>query len=284
MATDASELWSDIVPKFVRIPLLAYKHRRLVQYWTYRGLVAIGRGKSDIAVLGRSAVGKSVLTERLRGLPNDLSWTAPTLSRAVETAVVSLKKAPLILRTIPGQTSRERDDGIHEAMSSHGKLNGIIYVTDWGYTSVRDEALRQDMIASHGLEKLEDARKFNLESEIRDFEEVTARIRESVARCGRPKWLLIAVNKADLFYDKIDEAQAYYHPRLNSPFTAPLRRMIEQVGLDNIRCEAVPVCSWKEDFEWNGEKVPSRMNEGDSRILFSNLYKKIAEMSLVGEN
>lgn len=264
LGADASELWSDIAPKFVRGPYLAYKHRRLVQYWTYRALVAIGRGKSDIAVLGRSAVGKSVLTERLRGLPKDLSWTAPTLSRTVETAVVSVEKSPLIVRTIPGQASRERDDGIHEAMSSHGKLDGIIYVADWGYTSVRDEAIRRDMIASHGLERLEDARKFNLESEIRDFEEVTARIRESIARCGKPNWLLIAVNKADLFYDKIDEAQAYYHPRLNSPFTVSLRRMIEQVGLDNIRCEAIPVCSWMEDFEWNGEKVLSKINEGDS--------------------
>lgn len=276
---EINEAWSEIVPNFVKYPYLAYKRRHFLQYWLKRGALLMGRGKSDVVILGRSAVGKSLLTDRLRGLPGDLNWVAPGISRSVESAVLRAGSKPMIIRTIPGQVSRERDAGIHEAMSEHNHLRGVIYVADWGYTDVRDESVRRDQIDREGIDTLEKVRQSNLTAEVADFNEVTLRIRESIARCGKPVWLLIVVNKADLFFDRMDEAQAYYHPQLESAFTAPLRRLIEHVGNNNLRCNAVPVCSWLEDFSWNNETEQSKMGEGQARLLFKNLHQKVAQLS-----
>lgn len=238
-------------------------------------------GKTDVAVLGRSAVGKSVLLERLQGLPGQFDWRPPDLSRKVETCVLRLKR-PVIARTIPGQISRERDAGIHEVFSSHRSLEGLIYVTDWGYTDIREEAVRRDYIENKGLDTIGKLRKFNLDAEIRDLEIVSERIRELWSRCKRPKWIMIACNKTDLYHKTINEAQDYYHPETKSKFTDVLDRLRNEVGRTNIECRAVPVSCWLEAFNWNGKTKNIELDENGSRALFENFFNVLQELNDIG--
>jgi energy-coupling factor transporter ATP-binding protein EcfA2 len=271
------ELWKEIVPKFIRVPLTLYKNRVSIERWVKRAQVIANLGKTNIAVLGRSGVGKSVLLQRLNGLPGKVNWNPPPPSREVEPAVLDVNGRAQIVRVIPGQTSRERYNGLHESLGKHRSVRGVIYVTDWGYTDERKKAVKTDMIAQQGLNTVAKIRDFNLERERRDFELVCERIRESVSRLGCPHWLMIVVNKADLFMNQIDEARAYYHPSGMSSFTAPLIRLINYVGASHLRCDAVPLSSWGESFEWGEETVPTRLAEVEARALIQNFVKHLDE-------
>ena len=237
------ELWSSIIPQVLRVPVTAYNNRqRLQRWWTHLSHLS-GKGDTNIVVTGRSAVGKSLLSCRMRGIANDLTFKLPSLSTEVESSVISVGDWARIVRVIPGQTSREQDLGFHEAFSKHNHLAGVIHVVDWGYTPIRDATIRQKLIKEDGIETIERIRQYNLKIELNILKSLCDRIRESSVRCQRPKWLLIAVNKADLFLDSLDSAQNYYHPKLNSDFTKIINNLLSQVGSQNLLCKAIPTSS-----------------------------------------
>lgn len=273
------EPWTDIVPKFIRAPLLAYKYRNFFRTWTYRGLVAIGWGRTDVVVVGRPGAGKSVLMERLGGQTGDINWQPPSVSSSVESAVLALGQKPLIIRTIPGQDSRERANGLHEALNSHKSLQGIIYVADWGYNAERQAPVAHDRINREGIDTIEKVRSFNLDAELEDFRGIAQRIKDTHARTGEPIWLLVVVNKADLFFRKLGDAQSYYHHGIPSNFSALVNDIIKSVGANSFRYETIPISSWHEDFVWNGKTVQSRLDEGQTRALFANMRDKIIDLS-----
>ncbi len=274
------DLWSEIVPTVLRIPISAYKHRHRIVDWWKRLVVAAGKGRTEIVVTGHSASGKSLLTCRMRGVTEDLMWDPPALSRDIETSIIEVGKWAQIVRIIPGQGSQERDLGLHEAFSTHENLNGVIHVVDYGYTPQRDTAVRKDLIERYGYDTLEKIRMYNLQIELEEIKFVFNRIHESINRCGHPLWLLVAVNKADLFTTKIDEAQRYYHPVLDSAFTSILHDLLKKVGSDNIICDVVPVSSWDADFEWNGEVVPSNIGgTSASRAMMRNFIQMLSALS-----
>lgn len=263
-----NEAWTDIVPDFLRAPTLVYKHRKLVKAWIFRRLLAIGWGRTDVVVLGKPGTGKSVLMERLAGRSGDLNWSAPDVSTVVESVVVTVRDEPLLFRTIPGQESRERDNGLHEALSRHKKLQGIIYVVDWGFNAPRDLSVQRDRIDRGGIDSIEMLRESNLAAELEDFSEVTSRIQSAHSRTNGKFWVLIVVNKADLFFDRLQEAQNYYHPEASSEFKVIMDDLRNRIGRNNIFFEVVPVSSWHEDFHWNGRSVKSHMDESQARALF----------------
>ncbi len=237
-----------------------------------------GLGATRVVMTGRSAVGKSVLSSRMRGLTEDLAWELPVTSEDVESGVITIGEWAQIIRVIPGQGIRERDKGLHEAFYKHDKLRGVIHVVDWGFTCPRDSVVRRQWIREKKRDTIEKLRQHNLEVECRDFEKVCERIRESYAVFKRPKWLMIAVTKADLFMDDLNEAQAYYHPKVESPFTRILKeQLLDKVGDQHITCRAMPVSAWDMNFEWNGEVVPSNIGgTNEARALFRNFLQALA--------
>lgn len=274
------EKWSDIAPSLVKLPITAYKHRKLIQHWWTKLVLAVGRGNTNVVVVGRPSVGKSVLVSNLYGEANDLAWQLPDTSTQVESKAIPLGAWTKVVRVIPGQTSGERYKGIDEAFNQHDHLEGILYVVDWGYTNVRDNIIREVMIKERNIKTIAALRKFNLHNELEDFKLICAKIREAYA-CGRgPKWLLIVVNKADLFFPKLDQAQAYYHPHLNSPFTRILQETVKVVGEKNLQCAAVPVCSWETDLIWGEKRVKSNIGgTKNRRTLLKNLIQQVAVLS-----
>lgn len=282
---DEIDLWDDIIPKAIKVPFLVYKHRHLLHKWLTHIAKASGLGKTDIVVTGRSAVGKTVLSCRMLGMAEDLAWDLPEPSRDVETSVITVGEWARIVRVIPGQTSQERDLGIHEAFSKHDTLQGVIHVVDWGFTPERDATIRQKRIEEDGYDTLDKWREFNQELERNEFEQLCERIRESHSRCGRPKWLVIAANKADLYMDDLNSAQRYYHPKTDSPFTHFLQQLQTRIGADHLKCAAVPVSSWDKDFEWNGKVVKSNVGgTTESRALFRNFVQVVSTLATETDN
>ena len=274
-----SELWSEIVPSAIKMPYHIYKNRYSIQYWYKRLEVSFNKGKTNVVVVGRPSVGKTILTKHLNEKIS-IQTDKPETSSAVEVEVLKLKKWSKIIRTIPGQSSQERYQGLEEAFDKHYSLEGVIYVTDWGYTKVRDRLIEKKLIEEKGIENIQALRNHYLKLELDDFNHILNKIKQAKANKRGPNWLLIAVNKVDLFYDKIDEAQKYYHPDFKSDFTSILNNFLSCVGDQNLKYISLPVACWEEDFIWNSEKIETKLGGMDNkRVLFSNFYKKLTELS-----
>ncbi len=95
------ENWSDIAPSFIKVPLNAYKYRHILQKWWKNLLVYTNRGDTNIVVLGRANVGKSVMASYLYGETNNLSWELPETSKDVESNAFTLGNWTNIVRVIP---------------------------------------------------------------------------------------------------------------------------------------------------------------------------------------
>ncbi len=273
------ENWSDIAPSFIKVPLNAYKYRHSLQKWWKHFLVYMNQGDTNIAVLGRPSVGKSVLTSYLYGETNNLSWELPETSKDVESSAFTLGNWTNIVRVIPGQTTNERYLAINEAFNKSSKLEGIIYVADWGFTDVRDKIIKQQMIEQEGLETIRDIREFNLNLELEDFKQICKEIEKAYAIGKSPKWLLIIVNKADLFFkdSTLNLAQKYYHPKGNSAFSKIIKSTVNIIGEQRFKCAAIPFCSFEKDFIWNNEKVVTKIGgEENRKALMKNFFTTVA--------
>lgn len=253
--------WSDLLGP-AKIPFTLYKHRKWIHEWGLRGVHAVKKDFLDtrVVIIGRAAVGKTVLYDRMRGAVNDFNWKEPAASIEVESDIIKVGHWAKVVRVIPGDTSRERDLGLNKAFNDNPKLEGVIYVVDWGYTRPREQVDVERLIANRGIDTVEKLRAYNLALEQDDLEMMCERIRSLHAQHRRPKWFLIAATKADLNVNALNEMKAYYHPKLDTDFTRILKdRLLHPRGLDSIRHAAVPVSGMREPFEWNGTIVPSQI-------------------------
>lgn len=273
------ENWSDIIPTFVKVPLKAYKYRHSIQKWWKRFLVFTDKGDTNIVVLGRPSVGKSVMAAYLYGETNNLSWELPQTSKDVEAKALTLGDWTHIFRVIPGQTMNERYRGLNEAFNSSTNLEGIIYIADWGFTDVRDQTIKEYMVKEKGITTIHKLRAFNLERELEDFKNICTEIEKAFAIGKAPKWLLIVVNKADLFFDdiKLNKAQAYYHQKGESEFSQILQNLLMRVGEQRLKCAAIPLCSYEKELSWNSKVIQTQMKgEENRKALLANFYSTIA--------
>ncbi len=273
----AIEKWSDIIPSVARVPFSLYKHRHLIQKWWKRTQAYLNTGNTNIVVLGRPNVGKSVMAAYLYGETRNLAWDLPETSTDVEVKALTLEKWTKLVRVIPGQKIPTRDKGLEEALNTHNDLEGVIYLVDYGFTDEKEPFVKQGMIKEDRIDSIEKVRIQNLEKELKDFEYVCEQIRRSFSIGKSPKWLLIVANKADLFFDKLDEVQDYYHPKRDSKFSHILNELLSDVGRQNLKCEVVPLCSYERSFEWNGEVIETKISgETNRRNLAKHFFKTIS--------
>ena len=195
-----------------------------------------------------------------------------------EVGALTLGDWTKLIRVIPGQNVDERHKGLDESLRKNKKLEGIIYVVDWGYTDVKDATSKSRIIAE-GTDSLNKLRDLNLTRELDDFKYICRKIVETFALGTAPKWLLIVVNKVDLFFDKneLDAAQAYYHPKGTSEFSRAIQEFVSEVGEQRIKCASLPLSSYEKDMEWNGETIHTGIKgEENRKALAMNFFKTIS--------
>lgn len=254
-----SDNWFDFVPVVAKPALYAYKYRCLIQEYWKKLQVAVGVGKPNVVITGRAGAGKSVLAAHYYGEASNLEWVVPSSSPSVEVKPINVGEWTKIVHVIPGQDSREREIGLDTAFNSHSGLEGVIHVVDWGYTAIRDSAVQNQIIAS-GVDTVEKIRRKNLQLEIDDFAQVARQISMSISAGRGPKWLVIAVNKVDLFESSLELARQNYHPSCNGEFSKITEDLLRKVGGNNLKIVCLPVCPQPEPFVWGGEKVTSQID------------------------
>jgi len=234
-------------------------------------------GKKNIVFTGLGGAGKTVLFDFLSGQGFKQNYKPPRPSQSVEKGKVRKENRKMAISVLPGQMDSPRMQGINEIFLDKNVVDGVIHVVCNGFVDVRDKTAREFLIKDQSLKTIEKFRQVQLREELRDLDETCKILRQSIQKHQKPKWLLIAVTKIDLFYDKLDVVREYYSPSGSSEFAKRLKLLQTQVGTDNFRWETVPVCTWLNDFEWNNEKAASVLNTDERDHYLTQFAEEMAE-------
>ena len=238
----------------------AYKHRdEIMRAWDR--VMALVRGKkSCIAFTGTMGVGKSALFDYLTGRAYARGYRPRGTSQAAERGEVLTRGSRMGIYVVPGQPSRPRRETLDDLFGGKRKIHGVVHGVANGFITLRCQVAMAALKRDAHITTLEQYTQYQKRNELDDLGETCDKIRNALGKVRQPSWMIVAVTKIDLFYDEIAEVQRYYSPEGDSEFITRMRTLEKQVGTDNFRWEAVPVCSWLEDFQWNGEVQRPSLN------------------------
>ncbi|MEL6345729.1 MAG: GTPase domain-containing protein [Myxococcota bacterium] len=275
--------WDMILTKGASLPIQVYQNRRrLWALWSWLG-ETLDTAYTRIVVTGRPRAGKSTLFQHMIGSAASLDWQKPNPSTGPETYRIPVNEWDQIIRIVPGQQSSARTHALDAAFDSP-HLKGIIHVVDWGFNLPRDDVARkilsQSLIDAKGVDDLTALRIYNQEAECREFEKICDRARNYFLHKKRRLWMAVVATKADLYRAHLTEAQRYYDPDGDSPFSSLIRRLHLDVGRLNVPVIAVPVAPHPEAFVWGSTELgPQILGEDDRRQLLQHLLTRIGEVS-----
>lgn len=252
--------WEDFTPSILKPATYVYKYRHKINEFLVKARVKFKLGVSPhILVLGRGGVGKTVLLDHISDEASSKEWQLPETSSTTELKTAELGEWYKIIAVAPGQNTLERRKAVDNALNTKNNLQGIIYLTDFGYTEIRNEALKEELV-QEGLTDIDSIRKKNLDLELEEFDTFLTFLEHAILNERGPKWLIIGVNKIDLYFDHLKDAQRYYDPECNGKFKDRIEKLYSQIGRHKLKVICLPVCSLNEPYSWNNLEVTSKIN------------------------
>ncbi len=230
----------------------AWENReQIVSLWEKTIAFLLGR-KTRIAFTGVSGTGKTVLLDCLTGKAFRQDYTPPKHSSAEEEkGRLAAKGKRIALTVVPGQAaSTTRFDVLEELFDPDDPVEGVVHVVANGFVEIRDATAREALAKEGKLDTLQKFRAHQMEEEVKHLADLCRDIRRCQSKSRRPRWVLVAVTKADLFLPEIEAARLHYSPAGDGQFVTALKALKLQIGEDNFTWTAVPVCGWPEDFHW----------------------------------
>ncbi|KZR46937.1 hypothetical protein A3N68_14305 [Enterobacter asburiae] len=230
---------------------------------------------TDIVITGASGAGKSHLMDYIASEINQRRQTSQETSATVEHTVIALNKDWLQKKVsvIPGQSFKAREKAFVDLVSTNKGLKGIIHVVDWGYTKPKRKDF-ETYVNSKKIKTIDSLREDNLAEEIIYLESLADELH---CRERNVSWFVIVLNKIDLF--NAGEAVEYY--RSNAKFCAALSRVLEKVDIKtNDRNMIQPICCVREDFEFNGKRVKTKLPNQEEQTKYYEDFRKTLEMNL----
>lgn len=187
-----------------------------------------------VAVTGMTGVGKSQLVERLtRRTSGD--GVAEVGSAVMERRT---RRSPWLqgfrFLVVPGENAATRLGALDEVFHDE-PVDGVIHVVANGYATPRRTA------GTTGTGTA--TREEQLAAELEDWTITSHRIASMAVRRDRPIWLVIAVTKADLYPDDVDEVVHYYSPGSGSPFGDKVDALRALAGGAKLSIDVLPVSS-----------------------------------------
>lgn len=252
----------------------AYANRNEIQSAWERIAARLWGKKSSIAFTGMAGVGKTVLFDHLSGKAYQKGYRPPGTSQIKEEGRVPMAHKRTLVCVVPGQNSIEARHQTMDEMFGAKPVHGVVHVVANGLPEIRNTVARQVLIEA-GMISITELQKHQWEQELVDLDATCEEIRKSIRRHHKPKWLLVAVTKADLFADHLTSVEKYYSPHGASPFVSRLNQLQAQVGSDNFRWDAAPVCAWHTDFEWNEQSLPSQLKLDQIESLLTEFARHL---------
>lgn len=207
------------------------------------------RTRLPLAIMGASGAGKTALWRRLTGQP------APDeMSLVTDTGylVRPNRRGALALMAVPGQPCARRYAAIDFLFAADTLLSGVVFIASYGYDTIWPDRIEGVVKGLRDCDTLA-LRTRNLGRELDSLRQLADGIKRKVAvgapRPYRPDWLVIVVNKVDLFWSEIDAAREYYCDDDDSAFVALLQEIHTSLGeLENFRIEQIPTSIDPGDF------------------------------------
>ncbi|MFJ4708681.1 hypothetical protein ACIP6I_28050 [Streptomyces anulatus] len=208
----------------------------------------LGLSVNPIAVTGEAGAGKTVLydalTQAIRTGDSDSS-RSPDIEKHATVLRSGNRRTRAAVTVIPGQLSTQRERALQDTMRGDASPHGIVHVVCWGHNRIWQRGSQRDVheaLAADGAVDQETVRNWHLRKEAADFRLlVDAIIDGQLAK--RLRWLIVAVSKCDLYWDRLDEARDHYIPgraRRESPFAALMRDLENETSL---RLSVLPMAS-----------------------------------------
>lgn len=253
-----------------------------------------GLVRHTIAFTGEPGAGKTMLFQalseggvRLGGEETKKSLVPEMGHRNLVLGSLRIRVSALV---VPGQVAQERDRAMTRILSEHTSPKGIIHVVCWGHNKVWNRA-NQNVVEraardSSGVLTPEAIRSWHLEKELADFETLCERIQETRAAQRSLRWMIVAVSKADLVWDRIDEAREYYVPDADAaaqppPSESGFRTALRDLADHNdIRIAVVPISSQLLRHSFSDSLRP-RLSQLDSTgvgALLDHFYRTLKEL------
>ena len=216
-----------------------------------------------VAVTGMTGVGKTALADRLARRSQTVASTevgSATMERRTRRAA---RLRGFRFLVVPGENAATRlgalDDVFHDE-----PVDGVLHVVANGYATPRRTA------GTTGA--AEATREEQLAAELEDWAITAHRIASMSVRRDRPTWLVIAVTKADLYPDDLEEVVHYYSPGSGSPFGDKVDELRALAGGAKLSVDVLPVCT-------QGGDKRSAMPERRCADLVAKLETRMAQLS-----
>lgn len=187
-----------------------------------------------VAVTGMTGVGKSHLVDRLTRRASG-NGVAEVGSAVMERRTRrSARLQGFRFRVVPGDNAATRLGALDEVFHDE-PVDGVIHVVANGYATPRRTAGTTGAASA--------SREEQLAAELEDWTITSHRIASMAVRRDKPIWLVIAVTKADLYPDDVDEAVHYYSPGSGSPFGDKVDALRALAGGAKLSIDVLPVSS-----------------------------------------
>lgn len=216
-----------------------------------------------VAVTGMTGVGKTLLVDRLA------HHTTPSGPGEVGSATMErrTRKAAGLkgfrFRVVPGENAATRL-GALDAVFHDEPVDGVLHVVANGYATARRVA------GTSGAARAD--RELQLVRELEDWTITAHRIAAMAVRRERPTWLVVAVTKADLYPDEVDEVVHSYSPGSGTAFGDRLDDLRALAGAAKLSVDVLPVCSYD-------TKAPSSGRSPRCGSYLTALEQRMAQLS-----
>lgn len=187
-----------------------------------------------VAITGMTGVGKTELANRLSGRPAG-AGSADVGSAVMEKRTRSGRSLHgFRFFVVPGDNAATRLGALDEVFHDQ-PVDGVIHVVANGHATPRRVGGTTGTASA--------TREEQLALELEDWA-ITAHLIASMAvRRDKPIWLVIAVTKADLFADDLDEVLARYSPGSGSPFARKIDELRALAGGAKLSVDVLAVSS-----------------------------------------
>lgn len=187
-----------------------------------------------VAVTGMTGVGKSRLADRLARRSSGDGVTEVGSAVMERRTRRSARLHGFRFLVVPGDNAATRLGALDEVFHDE-PVDGVIHVVAGGHATARRTAGTTGTAAA--------TREEQLAAELEDWTITAHRIASMAVRRDRPVWLVIAVTKADLFADELDEVVRYYSPGSGSPFGDRVDELRALAGGARLSVDVLPVSS-----------------------------------------
>jgi hypothetical protein len=187
-----------------------------------------------VAVTGMTGVGKSQLVDRLTRRTSGAGVSEVGSAVMERRTRRSRRMHGFRFLVVPGDNAATRLGALDEVFHDE-PVDGVIHVVANGYATPRRTAGTTGTASA--------SREEQLAAELEDWTITAHRIASMAVRRDRPVWLVIAVTKADLYPDDLDEVVHYYSPGSGSPFGDKVDSLRALAGGARLSIDVLPVSS-----------------------------------------